>query len=333
MRARHWNVVWLGNPDGMEATLVPRHGIPMQFVRIRGLRGKGWMTRLTMPFVLARACWQSLAVLRRVRPAVVLGMGGYVAFPGGLVAALTRTPLVVHEQNSVAGLTNRLLARLARRVMVAFPDALAGGQWCGNPVREDVAALPDPVQRYATREGPLRVLVVGGSLGAQALNLAVPRALALMPAEARPIVIHQSGLKHLDDLRRAYEQAGVQAETVGFIDDMAKAYAQADLVICRAGAMTVAEVAAAGVASLMIPFPHAVDDHQTANARFLSERQAALLLAQAELSPERLAALLQGLDRPRLLEMARRARAVARPDAADCVADACEALAGGGRTT
>lgn len=333
MRARHWNVVWLGNPEGMEATLVPRHGIPMQFVRIRGWRGKGWASRLAMPFVLVRACWQSLGALRRVRPAVVLGMGGYVAFPGGLVAALTRTPLVVHEQNSVAGMTNRLLARLARRVMVAFPDALAGGQWCGNPVRDDVAALAEPEQRYGGRQGPLRLLVVGGSLGAQALNTVVPQALALMPAESRPEVIHQSGHKHLDALRESYHAAGVTARTVGFIDDMAQAYAQADLVICRAGAMTVAEVAAAGVASLMIPYPHAVDDHQTANARFLSERQASVLMAQTDLSPQRLATWLQGLDRPHLLAMAQRARALARPDAADRVADACEALAGSGKTT
>lgn len=332
LKARHWHVVWLGNPEGMEATLVPRYGIPMQFVRIRGLRGKGWMTRLTMPFMLVRACWQSLAALRRVRPAVVLGMGGYVAFPGGLVSALTRTPLVVHEQNSVAGLTNKLLAKLAQRVMVAFPDALAGGQWCGNPVREDVAALPDPAVRYAARQGPLQVLVVGGSLGAQALNTVVPRALALISPDVRPQVIHQSGRKHLDDLQRAYQDAGVQARTVGFIDDMAQAYANADLVICRAGAMTVAEVAAAGVASLMIPYPHAVDDHQTANAGFLSERNAALRIAQSELSPQRLATLLQGLDRVQLLAMAQRARALARPDAANCVADACEALAGPGKT-
>ena len=331
MKARDWNVVWLGNPDGMEATLVPRHGIPMQFVQIRGLRGKGWMTRLTMPLTLLRACWQSFSALRRVRPAVVLGMGGYVAFPGGLVAALTRTPLVVHEQNSVAGLTNRVLARLAQRVMVAFPDALEGGQWCGNPVRDDVSAIPDPGIRYAGRQGPLRVLVVGGSLGAQALNTVVPQALARMAPAERPVVIHQSGRKHLDDLQRAYQDAGVQASTVGFIDDMADAYAQADLVICRAGAMTVSEVAAAGVASLMIPYPFAVDDHQTVNARFRAQRQAAMLVPQSELTVEGLASLLQGLDRAKLVAMALRARALARPDAAARVADVCEALAGPGK--
>lgn len=331
MRSRAWNVVWLGNPGGMEATLVPRHDIPMQWVRFGGLRGKGWLTRLMLPINLTRACWQSLAALRAVRPAVVLGMGGYVAFPGGLMAALTRTPLAIHEQNSVAGLTNRVLAKLAGRVMVAFPDALAGGLWSGNPVRRELAALPDPALRYADRTGPLRLLVVGGSLGAQALNEVVPRALALLAPQARPQVTHQSGQRHIDALQRAYQDAGVSAQTVGFIDDMAAAYGQADLVICRAGAMTVAEVAAAGVASLMIPYPHAVDDHQTANARFLSDRDAALLIPQSQLEAQALADLLAGLDRARLLVIAQNARALARPDAAASVADACEAIAKGSK--
>jgi len=330
MRERAWNVVWLGNPGGMEATLVPRHGIPMQWVRFGGLRGKGIVTKLMLPLNLARACWQSLRALRAVRPSVVLGMGGYVAFPGGMMAALLRTPLVVHEQNSVAGLTNRVLARVADRVLVAFPDALAGAQWSGNPVRADVARLAPPAQRYAGREGPLRLLVVGGSLGAQALNAVVPKALALLPADRRPVVVHQSGRRHLADLQAAYRDAGVEAEAVEFIDDMAAAYACADLVVCRAGAMTVAEVAAAGVASLFVPFPHAVDDHQSANARFLSERDAGLLVPQAELTPEALAGVLAGLDRPRLQALAERARAFARPDAAAQVADVCEAVARSG---
>lgn len=327
MRARAWNVVWLGNPGGMEATLVPRHGIPMRWVRFGGLRGKGLVTKLMLPFNLLRAFWQSLRALREVRPAVVLGMGGYVAFPGGMMAALIGRPLVVHEQNSVAGLTNRVLARVADRVMVAFPDALAGAQWSGNPVREDVAALAPPAERYGSRVGPLRLLVVGGSLGAQALNTVVPQALAALPAERRPVVVHQSGRRHLADLQAAYAQAGVDVQALEFIDDMAAAYAQADLVICRAGAMTVSEVAAAGVASLMVPYPHAVDDHQTTNARFLSERDAALLIPQAELTPQRLAQLLAELDRPRLLAIAQHARTLARADAAAQVADACEAIA------
>ncbi len=327
MRARAWNVVWLGNPGGMEATLVPRHGIPMQWVRFGGLRGKGLKTKLMLPINLLRASWQSLRALRAVRPSVVLGMGGYVAFPGGMMAALTGRPLVVHEQNSVAGLTNKVLARVADRVLVAFPGALAGAQWSGNPVRGNVAALPGPQERYAARTGPLRLLVVGGSLGAQALNAVVPQALATLPADRRPTVVHQSGRLHLSALQAAYRDAGVDAQTVEFIDDMAAAYAQADLVVCRAGAMTVAEVAAAGVASLMVPFPHAVDDHQTTNARFLSERGAALLVPQSELTRERLAREIAGLDRPRLLAIAQRARELARPDAATQVADACEAIA------
>lgn len=328
LRARSWNVVWMGNPDGMEATLVPRHGIPMLPVRFGGLRGKGLLTQLLLPMNLLRGFWQSLRALRSARPAVVLGMGGYVAFPGGMMAALLGRPLVVHEQNSVAGLTNRVLARLADRVLVAFPDALPNAAWCGNPVRADVARIEPPEQRYPGRSGPLRLLVVGGSLGAQVLNRTVPEALALLPAGERPQVLHQSGRRHLAELQQAYRQAGVDAEAVEFVDDMAAEYARADLVVCRAGAMTVAEVAAAGVASLMVPFPHAVDDHQTANARFLADRDAAWLLPQAELTPQRLAGMLAGLDRERLLDMARRAREVARPDAALEVADACEAVAG-----
>jgi UDP-N-acetylglucosamine--N-acetylmuramyl-(pentapeptide) pyrophosphoryl-undecaprenol N-acetylglucosamine transferase len=327
MRSRAWNVVWLGNPGGMEATLVPRHGIPMQWVRFGGLRGKGLLTQLMLPFNLLRAFAQSLKVLREVRPAVVLGMGGYVAFPAGMMAALTGTPLVVHEQNSIAGLTNKVLAKVADRVLVAFPDAIAGAAWCGNPVRVDVASLPAPELRYGARSGPLRLLVVGGSLGAQALNTVVPQALALLPEAQRPTVIHQSGRTHLPALQAAYRDAGVAADAVAFIDDMAAAYADADLVVCRAGAMTVSEVAAAGVASLMVPFPHAVDDHQTTNAAFLVGRDAALLVQQSELDAPRLAALIAGLDRPRLLGFARRARELARPDAATQVADVCEAIA------
>ena len=327
MRERAWNVVWLGNPEGMEATLVPKHGIPMKGVRFGGLRGKGPVTALLLPLNLLRAFAQAIAALRSVRPSVVLGMGGYVAFPGGMMAVLLGAPLVVHEQNSIAGLANRVLARVADRVLVAFPDALPGAQWTGNPVRADVAGLAEPSSRYAARSGPLQVLVVGGSLGAQALNDAVPRALALLPPERRPQVVHQSGAKHLDALRRAYADAGVDGRTVAFIDDMAAAYAGADLVICRAGAMTVAEVACAGVASLMVPYPHAVDDHQTTNARFLAERDAALLVPQPELTPERLAATIDGLDRARLAGIATRARALARPDATAQVADACEAVA------
>ncbi len=329
MRRRAWNVVWLGNPDGMEATLVPRHGIAMRGVRFGGLRGKGLTTRLALPWNLLRACLQSARALRDESPAVVLGLGGYVSFPGGLMARLTGRPLVLHEQNSVAGLANRVLARLASRVLVAFPGALPGGQWTGNPVRAEILSIAPPDQRFADRTGPLRVLVVGGSLGAQALNERLPAALALIDAAARPLVVHQSGRGHRASLATCYIAAGVQADVREFIDDMASELANADLVICRAGAMTVAELAAVGVASILVPLPHAVDDHQTGNARFLSERAAAWLVPQAQASAEKLAGLLSGLDRGRLLEMARSARQAARPDATRDVADVCEALAAG----
>ena len=327
MRARAWNVVWMGNPDGMEATLVPRHGITMQAVRFGGLRGKGVKTLVALPWNLLRACLQSRRALRAVRPAVVLGLGGYVSFPGGLMARLTGRPLVLHEQNSVAGMANRVLARLADRVLVAFPGALPGAQWTGNPVREDIAAIAPPQQRFAGRRGVLRVLVVGGSLGAQALNERLPAALALIDPQRRPAVVHQSGRGHRDSLVERYRRAGVQADVREFIDDMSAELACADLVICRAGAMTVAELAAAGVGSVLVPLPHAVDDHQTGNARFLSERGAAWLLPQSQASAERLAELLAGADRTQLLDMAVQARGAARPDATRQVADVCESIA------
>lgn len=330
LRERGWEVHWMGTPNGLEATLVPRHQLPLHLVRFGGVRGKGLLTALLLPLNLLRAFWQSLRALRRIRPQVVLGMGGYVAFPGGLMAVLIGRPLVVHEQNSVAGLTNRVLARLADAVLVAFPEALPRAHWCGNPVSTDVLGLAEPERRYrerAERGERLRLFVVGGSLGAQALNQVVPEALARLSPAQRPLVLHQSGRRHLAELQEAYRRAGVEAETAEFVDDMAREYARADLVICRAGAMTVAEVAAAGVASLMVPYPHAVDDHQTSNARFLAERGAALLCPQATLTAAVLADLLADLDRERLLAMACAARTLARPDAAGCVADACEALA------
>lgn len=327
MLARSWRVVWLGARGGLEGELVPPHGIPMHWIRIGGLRGKGIGTRLLAPWRLARALWQALRVLREVRPAVVLGLGGYVAFPGGIVAALTGRPLVIHEQNALAGLTNRVLARLARRVLTGFPEALPEAQWCGNPVRLAIATLPPPAERMHGRSGVLRLLVVGGSLGALALNEAVPAALSLIPVERRPRVVHQSGRKHVAALREGYARAGVEGDVRAFIDDMALEYGQADLVICRAGAMTVSELAAAGLASILVPYPYAVDDHQTANARFLADREAAVILPQEELAPERLAALLGELDRERLLRMGERARELARFEAARELADACEAVA------
>jgi len=327
LHERGWRIVWMGNPDGMEAKLVPTRGYEMAWVRFAALRGKGWLRALLLPLNLLRAFGQALRELSRVKPNVVLGMGGYVTFPGGMMAALSGRPLVVHEQNSVAGLANRVLAGVANRVLSGFPGVLKQGVWTGNPVRAEIAALTAPAQRYAERSGPLNVLVVGGSLGAQALNDAVPRALTLLAPNERPRVIHQSGAKQIEALHAAYAVAGVEAELLGFIDDMAARYAAADLVICRAGALTVAELSAAGVASVLVPFPHAVDDHQTGNARFLSEAGAAILLPQAELTPEKLAGLLRELTREKLAAMAEKARALAKPEATRAVAEICMEVA------
>jgi UDP-N-acetylglucosamine--N-acetylmuramyl-(pentapeptide) pyrophosphoryl-undecaprenol N-acetylglucosamine transferase len=328
LKRHNWRVIWMGNPDGMEARLVPQHkdgGYEMAWVRFTALRGKGIVRKLLLPLNLLRGFAQAWRELSRIQPAVVLGMGGFISFPGGMMAALKGIPLVLHEQNSIAGLANRVLAGVADRVLTGFPDTLKKGQWIGNPVRREIAALPAPGERYDERTGKLHVLVIGGSLGAQALNEAVPKALALLPEEERPEVVHQSGEKHLDALRAAYASAGVQAHTVAFVEDMAGAYAWADLVICRAGALTIAELAAAGVASILVPFPHAVDDHQTTNARFLARAGAAVLLPQNELTPERLAAL-RNMTRSQLREMAEKARALAMPEATQTVAQVCREI-------
>ncbi|KAB2968659.1 UDP-N-acetylglucosamine--N-acetylmuramyl-(pentapeptide) pyrophosphoryl-undecaprenol N-acetylglucosamine transferase [Zoogloea sp.] len=327
LRERGWKVVWMGNPDGMEARIVPASGYDMAWVRFTALRGKGLLRKLLLPFNLLRGFAQALGQIRRVRPDVVLGMGGYVTFPGGMMAALLGTPVVVHEQNSVAGLANRVLAGVADKVVTGFPNVLKKGEWAGNPVRAEISAVAPPAQRFAGRSGPLKVLVVGGSLGAAALNEAMPKALALLAAEQRPRVTHQAGTRQIEALKASYAAAGVDGELLPFIDDMAARYADADLVICRSGALTVAELAAVGVASVLVPFPHAVDDHQTGNARFLADAGAAVLLPQTELSPQRLAALLQDMNRERLLEMAGKARQCARPDATARVADVCAGLA------
>ena len=327
LRASGWHVVWLGAESGMEAPLVAKSGYEMASVKFSGVRGKGLLALALLPLKLLLAFWQSARAIFTRRPDVVLGMGGYMSFPGGMMAALLGRPLVIHEQNSVAGLANRILAAVADRVLCAFPGALKGAIHTGNPVRPEIAAIAAPEARYAGRSGPLRILVVGGSLGAKALNDAVPRALALIPREARPHVTHQSGAQHAAALKQAYAEAGVQASTPAFIEDMAAAYAEADLAVCRAGATTVAELAAAGMPSVLVPFPHAVDDHQTKNARFLSDAGAAVLVPQSELTPERLAELIAGFDRRRLLAMAALARSLGRPDATAAVARTCMELA------
>ncbi len=331
LRSRGWDVHWLGGSGNarapsMESRLVPPQGFAFESLDFSGVRGKGLLTLGLLPLRLLRAFWQSIQVLRRVQPDVVVGLGGYITFPGGMMAVLLGKPLVLHEQNSVAGMANRVLAGVADRVYTAFPDVLRSAHWVGNPLRQAFVDQPAPAQRFATRSGPLRVLVVGGSLGARALNDVVPQALALMPAEMRPLVTHQGGSNQIDALRSNYAQAGVQAELTPFIDDTASAFADADLVICRAGASTVTEIAAIGAAALFVPLPSAVDDHQSRNARFLVERGGGWMMAQAELTPERLAQFLEQATRENLLACASAARRCAKTEATAQVVQACEAL-------
>ena len=330
LRARGWRVHWLGAPASMEAQLVPPRGYPFEAIDFGGVRGKGLATLALLPLRLLRAFAQSIGVIRRVKPDVLVGLGGYITFPGGLMGVALNKPLVLHEQNSVAGMANRVLASVADRVFTAFPGVLPRARrvrWVGNPLREAFTRYPDPQARFAGRSGPLRLLVVGGSLGAQALNDVVPRALALLPVGERPIVQHQSGARQIDALRANYAAAGVQAELLPFIDDMAQALAEADLVICRAGATTVTEIAAIGAAALFVPFPHAVDDHQTTNARFLVDQGAGWLVPQSELNPEHLAKMLQNIERLALVERALKAKTMQKTQAVDEVVAACEGLA------
>jgi UDP-N-acetylglucosamine--N-acetylmuramyl-(pentapeptide) pyrophosphoryl-undecaprenol N-acetylglucosamine transferase len=318
LRERGHQVCWIGAPDSFESRTVPQHGFPIEFITVSGLRGKGVMKLLGAPLLLLRAIAQAWRVLRRQRPDVVLGMGGFASGPGGIAAWLQGRVLVIHEQNAIAGMTNRLLSRFARYVLQAFPGAFPErvGITVGNPVRAPVLALPPPEQRFSKRDGALQVLVIGGSQGARALNERVPQALALIPLEQRPVVHHQAG-RTLAVAQAAYAASGVQAEIVEFITDMAAAYAWADLVICRAGASTVSELAAAGAASILVPFPAAVDDHQTHNATYLSKVGAGLLIQERDLAPQRLADELIKLTRPDLLRMARAARAAAQINATE----------------
>lgn len=327
LRAQGWRITWLGAANSMEADLVPKAGYPLVTVRFAGLRGKGLLRKLILPFNLLIALWQSAVVILRHRPDVLLGMGGYITFPGGMMGALLRRPLLIHEQNSIAGLSNKSLSHLATRTLTGFPEVLPNAEWCGNPVRASIAALPDPLVRYAARSGELNILVLGGSLGAQAINHCLPQALALIPIAVRPQVLHQTGKQHFAATQTLYSNAQVSADVQPFLDDMAKQYAWADLVICRAGALTIAELSAAGVASILIPFPFAVDDHQTANAKFLSAHEAAILLPQATLNARHLADLLQAFTREKALIMALAAHKLAKPDAAQRVAAVCMELA------
>ncbi|MBK1716470.1 undecaprenyldiphospho-muramoylpentapeptide beta-N-acetylglucosaminyltransferase [Thiocystis violacea] len=335
LREQGARVFWIGTRQGMESRLVPEHGFEMEWIRIEGLRGKGVGPVLKAPFRLAGALWQAGGILRRRRPALVLGMGGFASGPGGLAARALGVPLLIHEQNFVPGLTNQWLARIANQVFEAFPGSFPVGRGAvatGNPVRREILDIPEPRERFSSRTGVPRLLVLGGSLGAQALNETVPRALAAMPSAGRPLVRHQAGERTIDTARAAYRQAGVEADVVPFIKDMAEAYAWADLVVCRSGALTVSELAAAGVGSILVPYPFAVDDHQVGNARYLSDVGAARLVIQRDLTSAGLMDSLTELlaDRTRLLAMAEAARGRARPEAAARIAAVCLQLAAGG---
>ena len=327
LRERAWRVHWLGASGSMESQLVPPRGFAFETISFSGVRGKGLATLAFLPLRLLRAFWQSIQVVRRVRPDVVIGLGGYITFPAGMMSVLLGKPLVLHEQNSVAGMANRVLAGVADRVFTAFPNVLNKAAWVGNPLRAGFLQQPGPAERLGSRNGPLRLLVVGGSLGAKALNEIVPQALALIPADRRPRVLHQSGAKQIDELRRNYESAGVEAELTPFIDDTAQAYADADLIVCRAGASTVTEIAAVGAAAVFVPFPSAVDDHQTTNARFLVDAGGGWLIQQRDLSPQTLAELIQNTGRDELIRRALAAKRMQKTNATSEVVAACEELA------
>ncbi|HHJ34857.1 MAG TPA: undecaprenyldiphospho-muramoylpentapeptide beta-N-acetylglucosaminyltransferase [Gammaproteobacteria bacterium] len=329
LRSRGVPVVWLGTRAGIEARLVPQAGYPIEWMSITGLRGKNTLTLFLAPLRIILACWQALLVLFKRKPCAVLGMGGFASGPGGLMAWLIRTPLIVHEQNAIAGLTNKVLAKLSMVVLQAFPSVFKCGITMGNPVRQSICEIAEPEMRFSSRRDSgqknLRLLVVGGSLGAARLNEVIPQALGEIDRDKRPEIIHQTGLKNIESARAFYDDAGVEASIEAFIDDMSSAYEWADLVICRAGAMTVFELAAAGIGSVLVPYPHAVDDHQTANARYLEGAGAALIRQQNELTTTWLVGVITDLseNREKLLKMAVAARTLAIPDSAKNIADAC----------
>ena len=327
LRERAWRVHWLGAAGSMESQLVPPRGFAFEAISFSGVRGKGLVTLAFLPLRLLKAFWQSIQVVRRVEPDVVIGLGGYISFPAGMMSVLLGKPLVLHEQNSVAGMANRVLASVADRVFTAFPNVLKKAAWIGNPLRPAFLQQPGPAERLGSRSGPLRLLVVGGSLGAKALNEIVPQALALIPAERRPKVLHQSGARQIDELRLNYQAAGVEAELTPFIDDTARAYAEADLIVCRAGASTVTEIAAVGAAAVFVPFPSAVDDHQTTNARFLVDAGGGWLVQQRDLGAQWLADLLQNTGRDELIRRALAAKRLQKTNATAEVVAACEELA------
>jgi UDP-N-acetylglucosamine--N-acetylmuramyl-(pentapeptide) pyrophosphoryl-undecaprenol N-acetylglucosamine transferase len=328
LRDRAWRVHWLGGgPTSMEAQLVPARGFAFETIDFSGVRGKGLTTLVLLPLRLLKAFWQSIAVVRRVKPDVVIGLGGYITFPAGMMSVALGKPLVLHEQNSIAGMANRILASVADRVFSAFPNVMKKAAWIGNPLRAPFLQQPEPEQRLGNRSGPLHLLVVGGSLGARALNTVVPQALALIPPGRRPYVVHQSGAKQIDELRANYSAAGVEAQLTPFIEDTASAYADADLIVCRAGASTVTEIAAVGAAAVFVPFPSAVDDHQTTNAKFLVDAGGGWLMQQSDLTPEWLARLIQDTPRSELIRRAQAAKRMQKTEATAEMVKACEELA------
>lgn len=324
LRARGWQVHWLGVPGAMEENIVVPKGFAFEGMSFGGLRGKGIAAKLLLPWRLLKACCTAWGIIGRVKPDVLIGFGGYITFPGGLVGVLRGKSLVLHEQNSIAGLANKVLAIFAKRVFSAFPKALANSEFVGNPLRVEFTQQATPQERYAGRKGVLRLLVVGGSLGAKALNDIVPQALALLPEDQRPKTLHQSGAKQINELRASYQAANVEGELTPFIENTAQAYAQADVVIARSGASTVTEIAAVGVPALFVPFPFAVDDHQTSNAQFLVKAGAAWIVQQKDLAAKELALWLSELTREELLEKAIRAYELKKLNAAQQMADACE---------
>lgn len=334
LKNRAVDVFWMGTERGIEAKLVPAAGIPLNFIQVQGLRGNGLVGWLLAPFKLLKAVYEAVVVINRIKPDVVLGLGGFASGPGGVAAKLKAKPLAIHEQNAIPGLTNKLLARIAQRVMTGFPNSFSQkiqAEWVGNPVRTSIEKLADPQTRYQERDGKLRLLVLGGSLGARALNTFIPQALALLDEQQCPQVKHQCGAKHIEDCQQTYQAAGVEAEIVAFIDDMAASYAWADLVICRAGALTVAEIAAAGVAALFVPYPYAVDDHQTQNANALVDAGAARLIQESDLTVTSFATEIEQLvsDRNLLMTMANKARGQAKTGTAQQVANICLEVAHG----
>ena len=332
LRKLKWRIVWMGTKTGMESKLIPQHGYETEIISFSGFRGMRLITRLMLPLLLLKAFLQSARIILRVKPDVVLGMGGYPAFPGGIIASLFNKPLIIHEQNSLPGLTNIILSKLADKIMLGFPEAMHVDRkrtiFSGNPVRSEITQMESPNNRFLGRQGKIKLLVLGGSLGAQALNTTVPQALKLLPENLRPLVIHQTGVGHLESVEKSYVDLQLQGEIHAFIDDMAKYYAASDLVLCRAGALTITELSLVGLASILVPYPYAVDDHQTSNARFLSSHGAAVLVSQNELTAQKLADLLTSLTREKLLNMAIIARSLAKPEATTMVAEACIELSG-----